>query len=131
MKKHRHLSRLLYGVMKISLYQLFIAFIFASISAAGTVGAQDVLNQKVTIQVNNQEIKTVLTKLNKLTQIRFTYSSALIRAQQKVSINAVDRPLGDVLNELFKPINITYKIEGKQVVLVKSTPEPGSCLTCE
>jgi TonB-linked SusC/RagA family outer membrane protein len=128
MKKHRHLSRLLYGVMKISLCQLFIAFIFASISAAGTVGAQDVLNQKVTIQVNNQEIKTVLTQLNKLTQIRFTYSSALIRAQQKVSINAVDRPLGDVLNELFKPINITYKIEGKQVVLVKSTPEPGSVL---
>jgi TonB-linked SusC/RagA family outer membrane protein len=128
MKKHRHLSRLLYRAMKISLYQLFIAFIFATISAAGPVGAQDVLNQKVTIQVNNQEIKAILTKINKLTQIRFTYSSALIKAQRKVSINAVDRPLGDVLDELFRPINITYKIEGKQVVLVKSTPEPGSAI---
>jgi TonB-linked SusC/RagA family outer membrane protein len=128
MKKHRHLSRLLYRVMRISLYQLLIAFIFATMSAAGTVGAQDMLNQKITIQVNNLEMKTVLNKLNKLTQLRFTYSSSLIKSQRKVSINAVDRPLGDILDDLFKPANITYKIDGKQVVLIKNTAEPGSAL---
>ncbi len=93
--------------MRISLYQLFIALIFATVSAAGTVGAQDILNQKITIQVNNLEMKTVLNKLNKLTQLRFTYNSSLIKTQRKVSINAVDRPLGDILDDLFKPANIT------------------------
>lgn len=127
MKKHRHLPRLLYRAMRISLYQLLIALIFATVSAAGTVGAQDILNQKITIQVSNLEMKTVLTKLNKLTQLRFTYSSSLIKSQRKVSINAIDRPLGDILDDLFKSANITYKIEGKQVVLIKNA-EPGSAL---
>src|SRR5687768_17146183 len=111
MKKSRHLSRLLSRAMKISLYQLLIVLATATVAAAGTVGAQDVLSQRVTLQANNQEIKTVLNKLNKLTQIRFTYNSSLIRPQHKVTINAVERPLGDVLDELFKPINVSYKIE--------------------
>ncbi|MCF2505859.1 SusC/RagA family TonB-linked outer membrane protein [Dyadobacter sp. CY107] len=128
MKQHRLPSRLLYDAFKISLYQLLIAFIFSSLSAAAIVDAQDMLNQKVTIQVNNQEIKSVLNKLNKLTQIRFTYNSSLIRSQQKVSINVVEKPLADVLDQLFKPINIAYKIEGKQVVLVKANAEPGSAI---
>jgi TonB-linked SusC/RagA family outer membrane protein len=114
--------------MRISLYQLIIALICATVATAGTVGAQDILNQKITIQVNNLEMKTVLHKLNRLTQLRFTYSSSLIKSQRKVSINAVDRPLGDILDDLFKPVSITYKIDGKQVVLVKTNPEPGSAL---
>ena len=114
--------------MRISLYQLLFALIFATVSAAGTVGAQDILNQKITIQVSNLEMKTVLTKLNKLTQLRFTYSSSLIKSQRKVSIHAVDRPLGDILDDLFKSANITYKIEGRQVVLMKNAAEPGSAL---
>jgi TonB-linked SusC/RagA family outer membrane protein len=126
MKKHRHLSRHLHRFMKISLYQLIIAFVFGSFASAGPVGAQDILNQRITLQVNNQEIKTVLNKLNKLTQLRFTYNSSLVRAQQKVSINVVERPLSDVLDELFRPINVSYKIEGKQVVLIKSSAQPGS-----
>ena len=73
-------------------------------------------------------MKTVLNKLNKLTQLRFTYNSSLIKTQRKVSINAVDRPLGDILDDLFKPANITYKIDGKQVVLIKNSAEPGSAL---
>ncbi|MCF2491380.1 SusC/RagA family TonB-linked outer membrane protein [Dyadobacter sp. CY347] len=128
MKKHRLLSRRLCSAMRMSLYQLLIAFIFVHISLARIVDAQDMLNQKVTIQVTNQEIKTVLNRLNKLTQVRFTYNSALIRSQQKVSINAVDKPLTDVLDQLFRPVNIAYKIEGKQIVLTKGNAEPSSVI---
>ncbi|MCE7060431.1 SusC/RagA family TonB-linked outer membrane protein [Dyadobacter sp. CY343] len=124
MKKHRYQIRLLYSAFRMSFYQLIIAFIFANISLAGPVGAQDILNQRVTIQVANQDMKSVLTKLNKLTQVKFTYNSSLIRTQPKVTINAFEKPLAHVLNELFKPTNITYKIDGKQVVLIKNGPEP-------
>jgi TonB-linked SusC/RagA family outer membrane protein len=124
MKKHRQLSKLLFSAMRISFYQLLIAFIFTGLATAGTVGAQDILNQKVSIQVSNAEMKTVLTKLNKLTQLRFTYNTALIRSQKKITINVVDRALGDVLDDLFRTNNITYKIEGKQVVLTRNMPSP-------
>ncbi|NIJ54077.1 SusC/RagA family TonB-linked outer membrane protein [Dyadobacter arcticus] len=128
MNKHRHLLRQHYWAFQISFYQLLIAFILGAAATANANGAQDILNQRITIQVNNQEIKTVLAKLNKLTQVRFTYNSSLIRSQEKVSVNAVERPLADVLDEIFRPINITYKIEGKQVILVKNTSEPGSSM---
>jgi type II secretory pathway component GspD/PulD (secretin) len=128
MKKHRHLSGSLYNVMRMSLFQLLIILITAVSSKGGPVHAKDILNQKISIQVNNQEMKTVLNKLNKLTQIHFTYSSALIRSQKKVTLHAVDKPLSDVLDELFRPANITYKIEGKQIVLLKSMPQPESSI---
>ena len=128
MRKHLQFPRLFYSVAKMSFYQLLIAFISVGMSLANTLEAQDVLNQKITIQVNNQEMKTVLSKLNKLTQYRFTYNSTLIRSQRKVTINAIEKPMADVLEELFKPLNITYKIEGKQVILLK-TPAPGSSRT--
>ncbi|KAA6439516.1 SusC/RagA family TonB-linked outer membrane protein [Dyadobacter flavalbus] len=114
--------------MRMSLFQLIFILITADFSRAVPAGTRDILNQKISIQVNNQELKTVLGKLNKLTQIHFTYSSALIRSQKKVTLHAVDKPLSDVLDELFRPINITYKIEGKQIVLLKSLPQPESHL---
>lgn len=128
MKKHRQLSRLLFRAMRISFYQLLIVFIFAKLASAAPVGAQDILNQKVTLQVSNQEMKVVLAKLNKLTQVRFTYSSELIKTQKRISINAIERPLADVLTELFKGGNISYKIEGKQVILTKTTANPSGFL---
>ncbi|WP_229214230.1 SusC/RagA family TonB-linked outer membrane protein [Dyadobacter flavalbus] len=128
MKKNRLLNRLHCNVMRMSLFQLIFILITADFSRAVPAGTRDILNQKISIQVNNQELKTVLGKLNKLTQIHFTYSSALIRSQKKVTLHAVDKPLSDVLDELFRPINITYKIEGKQIVLLKSLPQPESHL---
>ncbi|QRR04060.1 SusC/RagA family TonB-linked outer membrane protein [Dyadobacter sandarakinus] len=114
--------------MHIAFFQLLIALISGGTSYAAPVDVQDILRQKVTIQLSNQEMKTVLTRLNKLTQLRFTYNSALLRSQRKVSVNAVERPLGDVLDDLFRPANITYKVEGKQVVLIKSTMQPASAV---
>lgn len=126
MKKTRHLLRLMCSLMKISFYQLILAYIFSSIASATVVDAQEILNQKVTIEVNNQDMKTVLTRLNKLTQVRFTYSSAVINTQKKVTIKAVEKPLSDVLDELLRPMNLGYKLEGKQVILVKGVNTPSS-----
>jgi TonB-dependent SusC/RagA subfamily outer membrane receptor len=119
MKKNRQSIRLLYSVIKLSFFQLVLTCIFSSVASATIVDAQEILSQKVTIEVNNQDMKSVLTKLNKLTQIRFTYSSAIINSQRKVTLKAIEKPLSDVLDELLRPMNIGYKLEGKQVILVK------------
>lgn len=124
MKKHRHLFRTVYMVMKVSLYQILIILFFTSATLAKTAGGQDILNQKITIQVNNLEMKSVLNKINKLTELRFTYNASLLKSFKKVSINAVDKPVVNILDELFKSGDITYKIEGKQVIMIKNTPEP-------
>lgn len=51
------------------------------------------------------------------------YSSKAIDTEQKVSIMAENARLDDVLDKVFKPLNISYKVEGKQIVLTPSVKE--------
>ncbi len=122
MKKHRQQLRLLFKVMKLSFYQLLIAFMVAASSFAKNAGAQEILRQKVTIQANNLEMRSVLKLINKQTNVRFTYNSSLLPAHLKVNLQVSNNPLEDVLNELFKPASIAYEVDGEQVILRKSTP---------
>lgn len=92
-------------------------------SNAGISNSQDLLSQKVTIHVTNEEVKTVLSRLNKQTQLRFVYNSAILRTTKKVTLDLDEKPLSDVLNLLLKPSDINYKIEGKQVILIKAPTE--------
>jgi TonB-linked SusC/RagA family outer membrane protein len=126
MKQIRQPLRRIGSVMKVSMCQLLLAYLFSAVASATTVDAQEILNQKVTIEVNNQDMKSVLNKLNKLTQIRFTYSSAIINPQRKVTFKAVEKPLSDVLDDMLRPMNLGYKLDGKQVILVKGTNPPSS-----
>ncbi|CCG99680.1 TonB-dependent receptor plug [Fibrella aestuarina BUZ 2] len=109
--------RLPYLVMRRTVYQLLIALVFVGISKAYDAHAQELLNRKVTLQLTNLPIKTVLSQLSKQTNVRFTYSSALIRGERKVSINVSNQPLGNVLNELLVPLKIEYRVDADEVVL--------------
>ena len=88
--------RISYLVMRRTVYQLFIALVFVGVSQAHDAHAQELLNRRVTLQLTNLPIKTVLAQLSKQTNVRFTYSSALIRGERKVSISVTNRTLGNV-----------------------------------
>jgi len=117
MKIHRQLFRLLRISMRVSIYQLVIALIFAGVSLADDAHGQDMLNQKITINANNESIKEVLRQLNKLTSVRFTYNSTLLLADRRVTIAAVNKPLHAVLDEIFVPLQINYVVQNKLILL--------------
>lgn len=87
-------------IMRITLSQLFFMTAFVTLSQATDLDAQ-VLNRKVSIEANNQFITDVLLEIEKQADVNFTYQNSLI-SDQRVSVHAVDKNLGDVLREIFK-----------------------------
>lgn len=101
-----------------------LVMIMACISLAG-------LAQNVSISANNSPASEVFRRLMQQTGKNFVYSSDLLQGM-RVTVDAKDKPLRNVLDEIFANTDIEYKIKGKNVVLkrkkekkqkVKATPK--------
>ena len=103
--------------MKLSLIQCCIAMIFTGVSLARDVTAQELLNRKISIQIENQGIMSILTTIEKQADVKFTYRPKLIAASQKISLNASNESLSQVLDKILNPLKIKYKAIGNQIIL--------------
>jgi TonB-linked SusC/RagA family outer membrane protein len=117
MKMPRHLPSTLRIAMRVSLYQLIIAFIFAGITLAKDARSQDMLNQNITINARNETVKEVLKQIYKQTSVRFTYNATLSLGDKKVTVSAVNKPLYLVLDEILIPLKISYVVQNKLILL--------------
>ncbi|MEZ4901644.1 MAG: carboxypeptidase-like regulatory domain-containing protein [Spirosomataceae bacterium] len=117
MKKRLQIQKRLIRFMKLSLIQSFIAMIFTGISLARDVSAQELLNRKISIQIENQAVITILASIEKQADVKFTYRPKLIASSQKFSLNATNETLSQVLDKVFNPLKIKYKVIGNQIIL--------------
>lgn len=132
MKKQR-LVALISHAMRITFIQTFLALVFTSFTYAMHVDAQGVLDKVVSISRDSAEFKEVLTELKNMTGARFVYSSSTIQPERKVSISQREKRLGEVLESLFRPLDIQYKIIKGRIVLFRTQRpsfdgSPGSTL---
>ncbi len=114
--------------MRITLSQLLLAALALSASFARDGKAQDVLQQKITVQVQGQTVRAVLGLVAQRADVKFLYSSTLIRANRPVSLNAIDAPLEAVLADLLTPLGLTYEVAGRQIALRRLAPPKTSAL---
>ena len=129
MKKSVGKQRLLYRIMKITLFQFVLALVFSSVTLANSVNGQRKLDTKVTIAVENLSLDNALSKLEKAAHVKFSYNSRLPQLNQKVSIKANQETLSSILNRILKPLNITYTEISNQIILqnnlkFESRPDP-------
>ena len=117
MQKFFHSNKLLYDLMKVSLVQFFMAVVFVGASHAHESSGQEILNQRVTIAVKNQDLEKVLSRLAKIAKVHFLYSPELIAADRKVNLTLHNQSVGAALQELLNPLDLTYQVMGEQVVL--------------
>ncbi len=117
--------------MKLSLIQCCIAMIFTGVSLARDVTAQELLNRKISIQIENQGIMSILTTIEKQADVKFTYRPKLIAASQKISLNASNESLSQVLDKILNPLKIKYKAIGNQIILSRLASSAGSSATEE
>ena len=125
MKKPVVKQRLLFRIMKITLFQFVLAFVFSSVTMANSVKGQRKLDTKVTIAIANLSLDKALSKLEKSVNVKFSYNSRISQLNQKVSINANDETLSSVLTRILKPLNIGYSEVSNQIILQKDTPTGG------
>lgn len=118
MKKlvHQHsrgkLSRMLKGALTV-FFSLLLLPLWAEVQSNFAV-SQD---KKVSLILSNVPLKQALSNLQKVSSYRFLYNTKLVDETQRVSINASNEDITSVLDKLFAPINISYKIVDRQIVL--------------
>jgi TonB-linked SusC/RagA family outer membrane protein len=80
---------------------------------------------KVTIQLEDVPVKAILRAIEEQSPYRFFYSSDLAYLNRKMSINAVDRTVASVLDEVLKGSNLEYKMAEKNLIAISaSDPQP-------
>ncbi|SDN05563.1 TonB-dependent receptor [Siphonobacter aquaeclarae] len=96
--------------------------LLTSLTLTATAGAQ-VLDQTVKLHVENQDVARALHALEKEGNIRFVFSPEVIRSDQKVSIRQKKERLGNLLDQLLHPLNISYEVSGKYILLTDLAPQ--------
>lgn len=70
----------------------------------------NVLDKEVSLNLLNQPMQQVLKGIETAAEIRFMYSPDLVNMDEVVSVQAKKRKLREVLEELFAPRSIRYKV---------------------
>ncbi|MCE6991094.1 TonB-dependent receptor [Dyadobacter sp. CY323] len=104
-------------LFKVSLVQVFIALTFASLSWATHVSAQEVLERRLSIQMQGEKVKNVLSRIESLTKVKFSYSPQIVQSNRKVSIELRNATLAQVLDKLSLTLGLTYDVSGNQIIL--------------
>ncbi|WP_157585426.1 TonB-dependent receptor [Runella zeae] len=103
--------------MKLSIIPFFLLLSCAGMSLAFDGRAQELMQRPVTLRAEGQQLRTVLTMIEKQTTARFVYSSKAIKAERIVNVNINAKTLNEALNELLNPLKLTYRLVGGQIVL--------------
>ena len=88
-----------------------------------TIGNQAMAqsNKKVSINVENVLIRTVLDKLQRDVQTHFVYDEATISTTQRISLKFENAPLSDVLNDLCKQASLRYEIKRNLILITPAS----------
>jgi TonB-linked SusC/RagA family outer membrane protein len=102
--------------MRLMIIQILIAFTVFS-SYATPANGQDALNRKVSITVNNTELKSVLEKVQAAVDAKFVFSPTIINVKTKLSFSVQDKTLAEFLQLIIKPLGINYRAVGNLIIL--------------
>ncbi|WP_162390428.1 TonB-dependent receptor [Spirosoma endbachense] len=103
--------------MKLSVVQLFLFITFVGLSYGFDGKAQELLNKSISLHTEGQRLRTVIGQIEKQTSIKFVYSSRNIGVDRPVTIHLNNVRLGDALDQLLRPLNLTYQLINGHIVL--------------
>lgn len=102
-------------------------FVFFFIALVNTLYAQPaqvpILERKITLSANDESLPHVLTRIGQEAGFSFSYNSAIISSEQKVTLDASNQTVRNVLNEIFLG-TMLYKAKGNYLILTKAPPPP-------
>lgn len=76
---------------------------------------------KVSLDVRNAPLESVLRLIEKQTDYRFFYSKETVNVSNRVSVSARNEPVRSVLDRILPPQGISYVIENKRIALKQAS----------
>ncbi len=83
-------------------------------SFAGKTVAQ---TTSISINLKNATVETVLQTVEEQTDFYFLYSRSIVDVDRKIDLQVTDVKVTDLLSTLFAGTGVSYKIDGRQIVL--------------
>ena len=74
-------------------------------------GLQDALDKKITIELKNVILKDALEKISNLAEVSFVYVGSEALNVNKVSVNAHNEKVEDLLDKLFTTYSLTDSVK--------------------
>lgn len=123
MNKHVSIQDVLYCIMRVTLTQVLLMVVLTTLVSAGDLNGQGILDRKVSLDADKQEIKSILTEIERQTSVVFTYRAKLIKASKKVSLRVNDVKLSEVLSRLFSPAVSFQAIDEEEEIVLSPNPD--------
>ncbi|MXV15645.1 TonB-dependent receptor [Hufsiella ginkgonis] len=92
-------------------------FLLVLCLATLTVHAQDPLNKKLSVELQNELLKPALDKITKASGVNFTYTDDVAKSTLRISIRAKDKSLKWILNELLSGYPYSFAALGSEVLI--------------
>lgn len=96
---------------KVFFFILFLVISIFSISQE--------LEKEITLQLTDEEVVSIIKKIEKLEGIKFSFNSSIIPKNYSKTVDFTNRPLKEILDYLLADIDVSYKEINSQIVLYK------------
>lgn len=96
-----------------------LKFCLLLIFTLSSVMVQAQENQKISIDLQNETLESVLWYLQKETKLVFMYATEDIVDVTDVTVKAKDKPVIDILKECLDGTNLTFEVSGSGIVIKK------------
>jgi TonB-linked SusC/RagA family outer membrane protein len=123
-KNMKKVNPYLLRCMKITFIQILLALFFVGISLANDASAQELLNRRLSLNIQKENMKTVLRSIEKAANVRFSYSPQIVPSRRLVSLRVQNSTLKDVLEKLLPPLQVSFSVSGDQIILARTPESP-------
>ena len=120
-KSMKKAKRMLVTKDRTSIYKLLLLMkftiallLFASLHVSAKTYSQD----RITLRLQSAELKTALKQIEKKTMYRFLYNDDVVSANRKVSIDANNALVTEVLDGMLTETTLTYKVLENNLVVI-------------
>ncbi|OOQ56518.1 TonB-dependent receptor [Mucilaginibacter pedocola] len=107
--------------MKFTTLACFVVCLMCLSAIANDSFGQKFLEQPVTLKLKNDKLTDVLEKLSADKQVKFAYADNVLKPGFRVSVDASNKTIKQVLDEVLTPFNLSYKIIDDVIVIGERT----------
>ena len=93
-------------------------FIALTLITSLQLSAKTYSQQRITLKVQSTELKSALKQIERKSMFRFLYNNDLLASNQKVSIDANNMLVTDILTDVFKTTSLTYRVLDNNLVVI-------------
>ncbi len=117
----KKLDKLFFKIMKFGCLHLVLLALATNMYATEIL-SQKILEQKISVDLQDVDIRSALKSIEETASVYFTYRPSIISEISTVSIKAEDERLDRVLENIFSPYSISYKVYGDNNLVLSIDP---------